>query len=114
MAVLISLLIAVVAVAFVAAPFFLMTRRASEPAVKDPDASDALADLLAEKETVYASIQELDFDFKSGKLSAGDHLMLRGRQEEYAATILKRIDDLEGKSRQGERARTGRREKRKR
>ena len=113
MAVLISLLIAVVAVAFVAAPFILLTRRSSEPAAKDPDASDALADLLAEKETVYASIQELDFDFISGKLSAEDHEMLRRRQEEHAATVLKRIDELEGKSRQGE-ARAGRREKRRR
>ena len=113
MAVLISLLIAMAAVAFVAAPFFLMTRHPSEPAAKDPDASDAIADLLAEKETVYAAIQELDFDFKSGKLSAEDHEMLRRRQEEHAATILKRIDELEGKSRQGE-TRAGRREKRKR
>lgn len=114
MAVVISLLIAALAVAFMAAPFFLMTRRLSEPAAKDPDASDAMADLLAEKETAYAAIQELDFDFKSGKLSAEDHQMLRGRQEEHAAAVLKRIDDLEGKSRQGEGARTGRREKRKR
>lgn len=113
MAVLISLLIAVVAVAFVAAPFFLTIRRPSEPAAKDPDGSDAIADLLAEKEIVYASIQELDFDFKSGKLSIEDHEMLRRRQEEHAATILKRIDELEGKSRQGE-ARADRREKRKR
>jgi hypothetical protein len=114
MAVLISLLIAMAAVAFVSAPFFLTTRRSSEPAAKDPDASDALADLLAEKETVYASIQELDFDFKSGKLSVQDHQMLRTRQEEHAATILKRIDELDGTSRQREAARTGRREKRKR
>lgn len=114
MAVVISLLIAVLAVAFVAAPFFFMTRRLSEPAAKDPGASDALADLLAEKETVYAAIQELDFDFKSGKLSAEDHEMLRRRQEEHAATILKRIDALEGMSRQGDTARAGRREKRKR
>jgi len=114
MAVLISLLIAVAAVAFVAAPFFLMTRRSSETAAKNPDASDAMADILAEKETVYASIQELDFDFKSGKLSTEDHQMLRRRQEEHAASILKRIDELEGKPRQRETARTGRREKRKR
>jgi len=32
-----------------------------------------LEELLAEKETVYAAIQELDFDLKSGKLSAEDH-----------------------------------------
>ncbi|HSB67933.1 MAG TPA: hypothetical protein VLT62_01180 [Candidatus Methylomirabilis sp.] len=114
MAVVISLFIAVVAVAFVAAPFFFATRRSPEPAAKDPDASDALADLLAEKETVYAAIQELDFDFKSGKLSAEDHDMLRRRHEEHAASVLKRIDVLQGKPRQEEAVRAGRREKRKR
>jgi hypothetical protein len=114
MAVVISLFIAGVVVAFVAAPFFLMTPRPLKPAAKDPDASDALADLQAEKETVYAAIQELEFDFKSGKLSAEDHQMLRRRQEEHAATVLKRIDELEGKPLQGEPARGGRRGKRKR
>ena len=114
MAVLISLFIAVVAVAFVTAPFFLTTRHSPEASAKNPDTSDALADLLSEKETIYAAIQELDFDFKSGKLSAEDHQMLRRRQEEHAATILKRIDELQGKSRQEEAGKAGRREKRKR
>jgi hypothetical protein len=112
MAVVISLGIAVVVVAFVAAPFFLLTGRASEFAPKDPDAPEALQDLLAEKETIYAAIQELDFDFKSGKLSAEDHQALRGRHEAQAAAVLKRIDDLQGKSGEAERPRSARREKR--
>ncbi len=99
MVVLIALGIAVVVVAFVAAPFFLLEKREPEAGAlaKDPDAGVALADLLAEKETAYAAIQELDFDFKSGKLSAEDHAMLRRRQEEHAASILKRLDELQGK-----------------
>ncbi len=99
MAVLIALGIAVVVVGFVAAPFFLLEGGGSDDGVeeKDPDAAAALVDLLAEKEMAYAAIQELDFDFKSGKLSAEDHALLRRRQEEHAATVLKRLDELQGK-----------------
>lgn len=112
MAVVISLGIAVVVVAFVAAPFFLLTGRASESAPKNPDAPEVLRDLLAEKETLYAAIQELDFDFKSGKLSAEDHQALRRRHEAAAAAVLKRIDELQGKSGEAERPRSARRERR--
>lgn len=113
MAVMISLGIAVVVVAFVAAPFFLLTGRASEFAPKNPDAPEALRDLLAEKETIYAAIQELDFDFKSGKLSAEDHQALRRRHEAQAAAVLKRIDEMQGKPDEAERPRNARRERRK-
>ncbi len=113
MAVVISLGIAVVVVAFVAAPFFLLTGRASEFAPKNPDAPEALRDLLAEKETIYAAIQELDFDFKSGKLSAEDHQALRRRHEAQAAAALKRIDEMQGKPEEAERPRNARQERRK-
>ncbi len=100
MAVLIALGIAVIVVAFVAAPFFLLEGSGSGDGAreKDPEAAVALADLVAEKEMVYAAIQELDFDFKSGKLSAEDHALLRRRQEEHAAAVLKRLDELRGKA----------------
>ncbi len=113
MAMVISLGIAVVVVAFVAAPFFLLTGRASEIAPKNPDALEALRDLLAEKETIYAAIQELDFDFKSGKLSAEDHQALRRRHEAQAAAVLKRIDEMQGKPDEAKRPRNARRERRK-
>ncbi len=102
MAVVITLGIAVLVVAFVAAPFFLLTRRPQEAAAKNPDAPEALRELLEEKETIYAAIQELDFDFKSGKLSAEDHQTLRQRHEAQAAAVLKRIDDMQGAAQQTE------------
>lgn len=114
MAVVIALGIAVVVVAFVAAPFFLVLKRSSESPAKDPDASEALADLLAEKETIYAAIQELDFDCKSGKLSTEDYQVLRLRQEEHAAAVLKRIDELQGNAAEVETPRPPRKDKRKR
>jgi hypothetical protein len=114
MAVVISLGIAVVVVAFVAAPFFFLTGRSSEADQKNPEASETLRELLAEKETLYAGIQELDFDLKSGKLSPEDHRALRQRHEAAAAAVLKRIDEMQGTTaRPAERPHGGRREKRK-
>ena len=95
MGVVIALGIAAVAVAFVAAPFFLLTGRNTEETPKNDDAPDALAELLAEKETIYAAIQELDFDLKSGKLSAEDHQTLRRRYEAQAAAVLRRVDEFQ-------------------
>jgi hypothetical protein len=112
MAVVISLAIAAVVVAFVAAPLFLLAGRTSEAETKGSDTSDGLADLLAEKETIYAAIQELDFDLKSGKLSAEDHEALRLRHEMQAAAVLKRIDELQGTT-NAERSRSVRRGKQK-
>jgi hypothetical protein len=112
MAVVIALGIAAVVVAFVAAPLFLLAGRPSEAGTRGPDPSDGLSDLLAEKETIYAAIQELDFDLKSGKLSAEDHEALRLRHETQAAAVLKRIDELQGTT-TAERSRSARREKQK-
>jgi hypothetical protein len=114
MAVVISLGIAVVVVAFLAAPFFLLAGRTSEVAGKNPDPPDGFRDLLAEKETIYAAIQELDFDLKSGKLSPEDHQALRQRHEAQAAAVLKQMDELQPASRPGRETDMTRRERRKR
>jgi len=113
MAVVISLGMAAVVVAFVAAPLFLLAGRSSEETSKSLDTSEALVELLAEKETIYAAIQELDFDLKSGKLSSEDHAALRQRHEAQAAAVLKRIDELQGVTQAPEKSRGARREKRK-
>lgn len=113
MAVVISLGIAVLVVAFVAAPFFFLTGQSTGAGANTPQDSEALMDLLAEKETIYAAIQELDFDFKSGKLSAEDHQSLRRRHEAQAAAVLKRIDEHQVRTREAERPRAARRERRK-
>ncbi len=98
MAVLIALGLAVLAVAFIAIPFILLTQRepAAKPGAAEDERAAALRDLQAEKETIYEAIEELDFDFKSGKLSAEDHAALRLRHEAQAAAVLKRIAELEG------------------
>ena len=113
MAVVIALGIAATVVAFVLAPFFLLNGRPSQVAAEDADAFETLRELVAEKETLYAAIQELDFDLKSGKLSAEDYEALRQRYEIQAAAVLKRIDEMQQASRQPGKPLGARREKRK-
>jgi len=112
MAILIALGIALAAAAFVAAPLFFGAGKAARPAAGNGQASLELEDLLAEKETVYAAIQELDFDFKSGKLSEEDHQGLRQRYEQRAGFLLKAIDDLQAAAGRSDAPRKARREKR--
>jgi len=113
MALIIALGIAVVVVAYVALPFFLRTgQREGAPAWTGDDDSP-LRDALAEKETLYAAIQELDFDFKSGKLSEADHQALRGKYENQAALVLRRIDELQGAARGAQGAGKSKKERRK-
>jgi hypothetical protein len=112
MVLVITLAIAVLMVGFVAAPFFLVSRRGESAVVREEPVAEKLRELLAEKETVYAAIQELDFDFKSGKLSAEDHAALRRRQEAEAAVLLQQIDGLQAQLRTVESRRKARGERR--
>lgn len=111
MAIVIALGIAIAAAAFVAAPLIFGAERARR-AARGGEPSPELEDLLAEKETVYAAIQELDFDLRSGKLSEEDHHGLRQRYEERAAILLRAIDDLQPASSASDAAKKPRREKR--
>jgi flagellar basal body-associated protein FliL len=114
MAILIALGIAMAAVGFVAAPFFFGARQGARvaTATADEQASLDLQELMAEKETVYAAIQELDFDLQAGKLSVEDHGSLRERNEERAAAVLKAIDDHTAATAAPQASRKARREKR--
>jgi len=112
MAIVIALGIAMAVVAFVAAPFLFWGGHEARSAGDNDNASVELQDLLAEKETLYAAIQELDFDLQSGKLSTEDHRGLRQRQEERAAVLLQQIDAAQGTAAKPETPRKARREKR--
>ena len=111
MTIVIALGIAVTVVAFVAAPFFLSADSSARAAEETGLPSPELQELMDEKETVYAAIQELDFDFKSGKLSAEDHQSLRQRYEDRAAMLLKTIDERKEPSGRFDTQRKARREK---
>ena len=93
MAILFALGIALAVVIFITLPFLLPPDRFRRE--RSVESSTELRDLIAEKESIYAAIQELEFDYKSGKLSSEDYAGLRTRQEERAARVLQHIDTLQ-------------------
>ena len=54
-----------------------------------------LQELLAEKQTLYAAIKELEFDHQAGKLSLDDYQHTRHSYELRAVALLEQIDRLD-------------------
>ena len=55
---------------------------------------DQLETLLAQRDSAYDAVRELDFEHRLGNLSEEDYLELRERYREQAATTLQRLDRL--------------------
>lgn len=53
-----------------------------------------IAQLLAQKDTVYSAIKELEFDHAMGNLSDQDFRELSGRYEDRAVALLQSIDEV--------------------
>jgi ribosomal protein L40E len=51
--------------------------------------------LQRKKDVLLGNIQDLDFEFKCGKLSADDYKTIREEMTAEAATVLKEIDGIE-------------------
>lgn len=60
----------------------------------DP-AEEMYKHLLVRKEEVLLAIKELEFDFKTDKISKPDFEALHHKLEEEAVTLLEKIDELE-------------------
>ena len=60
----------------------------------DP-AEEEYKHLLVRKEEVLLSIKELEFDFKTDKISKADYEGLHRKLEQEAMDLLEKIDDLE-------------------
>ena len=82
--VLVAILLAAV-FAFIAHPIL------NPPRVYKPK-SDALDELIAQRDSAYQAIRDLDFDYQLGKLSTADYTLLRERYKARAASILEQID----------------------
>ncbi len=54
--------------------------------------------LLEDRETLYESIQELDFDYRMGKVEEDDYRQTRARYESQAVELLKAIDGTNGRA----------------
>lgn len=82
--------------AFVAQPFF-SPRGADAPVRGDQRAASTLrerAELLAERNRVYAAIRDLDFDFKTNKVADEEYAEQRYRLVAQGVEILERLDSL--------------------
>lgn len=86
---LIAALLAFVVLSPVIAPFL---RSSGEAPLES--GSTELQELLAEKQTLYAAIKELEFDHQAGKLTFDDYQQTRRSYELRAVALLQRIDQL--------------------
>lgn len=77
-------------IAFIAYPLF------NPPRAEISDAPNALETLVAQRDSTYDAIRDLDFDYQMGKLSQADYTLLREKSKARAAQILKQIDELSG------------------
>jgi len=92
-------LIAIATAAFIALPLFKKKKgkQGSVPPLSDTDTKE-LKELLSQKEAAYAALKELEFDYGVGKLSDEDYKELQQKYQGEAIAVLKRIDELQGKS----------------
>jgi hypothetical protein len=80
------LIVTLVAV-YVALP---LVHRSDEPWAVDADAGE---NLRWRRDTLYRELADLDFDFRSGKVSAEDYRQQRQVYVDDAAVILRQIDE---------------------
>jgi hypothetical protein len=59
------------------------------------DERSELEDLYIQREGLYATLKELDFDHETAKLLDEDYRELRARYSAEAIRVLKRIDEIE-------------------
>ncbi|MGH7889540.1 MAG: hypothetical protein ACRENF_03215, partial [Thermodesulfobacteriota bacterium] len=85
---------------FIALPFLRnrldesSSREQSNAAEIEDPVKDKLRKLNLEKESIFAAIKEIDFDYDLGKLSKDDYDELQKKYKLQAASILKEIDKI--------------------
>lgn len=60
---------------------------------------DVLADLYARRDALYASIKELEFDHRVGKIGAEDYERFSARLKQEAADVLRQIEEVKAAQR---------------
>ncbi len=75
-----------------AAVFAFIAYPVLNPPRQEKTQSDALDMLIAQRDSAYQAIRDLDFDYQLGKLSAKDYSALRDRYKARAASALREID----------------------
>ena len=57
-----------------------------------PTPTEEVAELVARRDTIYATLKELDMDYEMGKLTLADYQALRDRYRAQAVAILQELD----------------------
>ncbi len=91
MILLLKILILLAVLLLIGLPYFFKPQEGEEAATPQ---SQRQQELLSQKESTYAAIKELDFDYRMGKLSAEDYKALRDQYEQQAILLLKQLDGL--------------------
>ncbi|MCG8604927.1 zinc ribbon domain-containing protein [bacterium] len=81
---------------FVAVP--LISARVRERVGVASESNHGAGDLVERKESLYAAIKEIEFDYQMGKLSETDFKELRQQYKNDAIGLLKKIDKTESKT----------------
>ncbi len=94
--ILLALAVVIVVAAFIAQPFFSAQQGADgNPSGRRTSAIlRQRADLLAERNRIYAAIRDLDFDYKTNKVSDDDYAAQRFRLVAAGVDVLQRLDSL--------------------
>ena len=90
----IYLLAGVITVVCLAAVLAPLWRPARAFAPWDTSSPDVKANLLREKEELYAALRELELDRRAGKLSDADYEALKRDYEMSAVAVLKELDGM--------------------
>ena len=85
---LVGLAIAVIVAAYITQPLIIKTR------VKTAAPESPRDKLLAERDALYTTIRDLDFDFQTGKLVEADYRVMREKYTARGVEILKELDAL--------------------
>ncbi len=86
-----SIAVVVISLAIVGWPLLVNSSRNER---MEPEEDSELDNLLLQKDTVFAALSELDFDYAMGNLSAADHGELRQKYAQKAMSVMKEIDVL--------------------
>ena len=79
---------------FISAMFFVGYPIFKRQEIKDKRQENKILDeLIHKKETTYIAIKDLEFDYRTGKLSQADYMELKNRYEAEALQTLKEIDE---------------------
>jgi hypothetical protein len=86
------LLLAAGLVVFIGEP--LLAQRSLRPVETQPP-TQAIERLNQQKESLYTAIQDLDFDYQTGKVDQRDHAELRRQLEGEAIETLRELDGID-------------------